>query len=79
MCRIKTFVGEPASMAQMLAEGKAVSTATMHRWQAEHLNPDLKACGTLPQCRACEDNPLALSIQELVEATANRLQRADLW
>ena len=45
ICVIPTTVGRKPT--------KFISIEEANRWIEEHLNPKLKLCGTLPECRNC--------------------------
>lgn len=77
MCNIKTHSGEMKSMHEMLAAGHAASTAAMHEQQATALNPALKDCGTLPECRGC---PLLFGadVVDVAKRVAPALGRSNL-
>jgi hypothetical protein len=59
MCNVKTFNGEMPSVNEIVALGRPVSTDIMHQIQAAALNPALKNCGSLPECRGCNILPEA--------------------
>ncbi|MBI2464524.1 hypothetical protein HYV64_00105 [Candidatus Shapirobacteria bacterium] len=65
------------SMHEMLAAGQAVSTAAMHDQQARALNPALKDCGTLPECRGCT-LLFGAEVIGVAERVAPAINRADL-
>jgi len=77
MCNIKTHSGEMKSMHELLAAGQAVSTAVMHEQQDAALNPALKNCGTLPECRGCT-LLFGAEVIGVAERVAPNLKRSNL-
>jgi hypothetical protein len=73
MCNIPTFNGEMPSVNELVATGRSVGTQTMHKIQGEALNPALKNCGILPECRGC-NIMLGVQVREVGRRVAAKLK-----
>jgi hypothetical protein len=73
MCNVKTFNGEMPSVNELVAAGRAVGTQTMHQIQSEALNPALKDCGILPECRNC-NIMFGVQVREVGKKVATKIR-----